>query len=140
SRPGRRCRACVPLSPCSTTQLYTLSLHDALPLTAKFTLLMLAISDISYGVQGKDSYTRDLMLWLEQMMGWKYDETAGVLGWATALGTAFYALYKTMSMVKAVYDVLPDSIKPTKKATTVAKKAATTVAAKKVADTLGKTA
>ena len=43
-------------------------------------------------------------------------------------------------MVKAVYDVLPDSIKPTKKATTVAKKAATTVAAKKVADTLGKTA
>lgn len=102
-------------------------------LTAKFTLLMLVLEDISFGVQGKDSYTRDLMLWLEQMMGWKYDETAGVLGWATALGTAFYAVYKTMSMVKAVYDVLPDSIKPTKKA-------ATTVAAKKVADTLGKTA
>lgn len=102
-------------------------------LTAKFTLLMLAISDISYGVQGKDSYTRDLMLWLEQMMGWKYDETAGVLGWATALGAAFYAVYKTMSLVKSVYDALPDSIKP-------AKKAATTVAAKKVTDTLGKAA
>lgn len=79
---------------------------------AVFTGLSLVLEDIAFGVMGKASYTQLAMMWLEDMIGIEYDTQAGILGWATALAASLYGVHKAMSMLKSVYDLLPDALKP----------------------------
>ena len=77
-----------------------------------FTAIAVVLEDIAFGVAGRDSYTKDFMTWVEQLTGLEYDTQSGILGWSTALAVSLYGVYKAMSLLKNLYDVLPDGLKP----------------------------